>query len=194
MPAVTDERDIRTLIPRVRRALDGPHATSSASPSSSFTDDEIVNQIADAIAEVIFFDAAGFGKQLEVTARDENYLAPIAWQTSEPLTDAEASVIIFQAALNEIYFGLSSIKTSETTKNEGEEWSWTISSNALAERIKQLQKLRDDALARLGEGSEGGLNTEWINTLAARDAYTDALIEPWVSGGYGGQEIDPRFG
>lgn len=195
MPPVTDSRDIRTLVPRVRRALDGPHATSSASPSSSFTDDEVVAQIADSIAEVIFFTPDGFGKQLVVTERDTYYLAPTAWQTSEALTDAEASVIVFQAALSNIYYGLSSMsmKTSETIRNEGEEWSWSVSAQAVSERVKQLQKLRDDAIAKL-EMSDTIAETQWINTLAVRDAYTDALIEPWTTGGVGGMEIDPRFG
>lgn len=185
MPAVTDERDIRTLIPRVRRAIDGPHATSSAAASSNFTDDEITAQIADAIAEVIFFSPDGFGKELVVTERDTSYLAPIAWMTSEVLGDAEASVIVIQAALNNIYFGLTSMKTSERIVNEGEEWEWSVSSTAVADRVKALQKLRDEAIAQLEE--EGTSLTEWVNTLEVRDSYTDALIEPWLHGARGGQ-------
>jgi hypothetical protein len=185
MSAVTDERDVRILIPRVRRAIDGPHATSSAAASSNFTDDEITAQIADAIAEVIFFAPDGFGKELVVTERDPNYLAPIAWQTSEALGEAEASVIVIQAALNNIYYGLTSMKTSEHIVNEGEEWEWSISSTAVAERVKQLQKLRDEAIAQL-ESNQSDL-TEWVNTLEVRDAYTDALIEPWLHGARGGQ-------
>lgn len=192
MPPVTDNRDIRTLIPRVRRALDGPHATSSAAPSSTFTDDEVTAQIADAIAEVIFFTPEGFGKTLVVTERDEYYLAPTAWQTSESLTDPEASVIVYQAALNNIYHGLSEMKTSETITNEGEEWSWSISAQAVAERVKSLQKLRDEAIAKL-EMNEAD-EVEWVNTLAVRDAYTDALIEPWTNGGVGGMELVTGFG
>lgn len=188
MPVVTDERDIRILIPRVRRAIDGPHATSSAAPSSNFTDDEITAQIADAIAEVIFFEPEGFGKELIVTERDTEYLAPIAWQTSEPLTEAEASVVSIQAALNNIYFGLTSMKTSEHIVNEGEEWEWSISSTAVAERVKALQKLRDEAIEKL-EQDDGSNVTAWVNTLEIRDRYTDALIEPWTHGGWGGQEF-----
>lgn len=185
MPAVTDERDIRTLIPRVRRTIDGPHATSSGAASSNFSDDEITAQIADAIAEVIFFSPDGFGKELIVTEREAVYLAPISWITSEPLTDPEASVIVIQAALNNLYFGLTTMKTSEHIVNEGEEWEWSISSTAVADRVKALQKLRDEAIAQLE--SEGSGLTEWVNTLEVRDAYTDALIEPWLGGSRGGQ-------
>lgn len=188
MPPVTDERDIRTLIPRVRRAIDGPHATSSAAASSNFTDDEITAQIADAIAEVIFFAPDGFGKALEVTERDTNYLAPIAWQTSEPLTDAEATVIIYQAALNNIYYGVSAMKSSERIRNEGEEWEWSVSASAIAERVKNLQRMRDEAIERLGSMSAQTKHA-WINTLEVRDAYTDSLIEPWVGAPMGGQEF-----
>lgn len=188
MPPVDDERDIRVLIPRVRRALDGPHATSSAAASSNFTDDEITAQIADAIAEVIFFAPDGFGKQLEVTERDPNYLAPIAWQTSEPLTDAEATVIVLQAALNNLYYGVASMKSSERIRNEGEEWEWSVSASAVAERVKALQRMRDEAIERLTAIDSHGMHA-WINTLAVRDAYTDSLIEPWVGFPTGGQEF-----
>lgn len=187
MPTVTDERDIRILIPRVRRAIDGPHATSSAAASSNFTDDEVTAQIADAIAEVIFFTPEGFGKELVVTERDPNYLAPIAWMTSEALGEAEASIIVIQAALNNLYFGLTSMKTSERIKNEGEEWEWSISSTAVAERIRALQKLRDEAIVQLE--ATGTSVTEWVNTLEIRDSYTDALIEPWLGGARGGQAV-----
>jgi hypothetical protein len=192
MPPVTDERDIRTLIPRVRRALDGPHATSSGAPSSTFNDDEITAQIADAIAEVIFFAPDGFGKELIPTERDEYYNAPIAWITSEPLSEAEASVIVYQAALNEIYQKVSTLKTSESMSNEGEEWSWSVSSTAVAERVKALQKLRDEAIAKLDTLTDAA-ETAWVNTLAERDAYTDALIEPWLGAPTGGQEFEPRY-
>lgn len=185
--AVTDERDIRVLIPRVRRAIDGPHATSSAAASSNFTDDEITAQIADAIAEVIFFAPDGFGKTLEVVERDSEYLAPIAWRTSEALTEAEASVIVIQAALNNLYYGISSLRTSERIANEGEEWEWTVSASAVSERVKQLQRLRDEAIAKLDISVSA--KTEWVNSLEERDRYTDTLIEPYLYGGVGGLEF-----
>lgn len=191
MPPVTDLKDIRVLIPRMRRSLDGPQADSSAAVSSTMSDDQVGTVIADAIAEVIFYTEGGWGRQLVVTERDSEYMAPIAWQTDEALTDPEATAVIAQAALNYFHQTLDSMKTSERIVNEGEEWQWQVSAAAVAERIKQLKALRDEAIKKLG--AAGNVAEEWVNTLAIRDSYTDALIEPWLLGNGGGQEIDWRF-
>jgi hypothetical protein len=189
--AVEDLKDIRVLIPRMRRALDGPEATSSA-VSGVMSDEQVGNAIADSIASVIFYTNGGWGRKLIVTERDSYYMAPIAWETDEPLGDDEATAVIAQAALDHFHFALSEMKTSETLRNEGEEWQWAISASALAERIRNLRALRDEAIAKLM--SQGNVAEEWVNTLAIRDQYTDALIEPWLGGAGGGQEIDFRFG
>lgn len=190
--AVTDLKDIRVLIPRMRRALDGPEATSSA-VSGTLSDESVGNAIADAIASVIFYTNGGWGRQLLVTERDSYYQAPIAWETDEPLGDDEATAVIAQAALDHFHHALSSMKTSERIVNEGEEWQWQVSAQAVSERIKNLRDLRDEAIEKLL--ASGNVAEEWVNTLAIQDAYTDALIEPWLhSGTGGGQELDPRFG
>jgi hypothetical protein len=188
---VTDPKDVRVLIPRVRRALDGPHAVGSAAVSNTLSDEEVTNQIADSIASVIFYSGGLFGKTLEVTSRDEFYMAPNGWATSEELTEPEATVVVAQAALDYFFHTLQSFKTSESIVNEGEEWSWSISAQAVAERVKSLQRARDEAIALLEATL---IEDDWVNTLAVRDAFTDALIEPWLLDGYGGQDIDPRFG
>lgn len=190
MPAVTSDKDIRVHIPRMRRALDGPEATSSA-VSGTLSDDQVTNSIADSIAEVIFYTAGGWGRKLNVTARDDYYKAPIAWETDEVLSDAELTAVIAQGALNHFHFELGALKTSERIQNEGQEWEWAISASAVSERIKALRAQRDEAIAILKNA--GIVAEEWINTLAIRDCQTDALIEPWVHG-VGGQEIDWRFG
>lgn len=195
MEPVTDLRDIRVMIPRARRTLDGPTATGSAALSSNLSDDQLTGVIADAIAEAIFYTEGAFGKRLEVTARDTNYMAPIAWQTSAPLDDAEQTVVMAQAALNYVFSQMSSQKASETLKEADREWSWSVSASALAERVKSLRDMRDRALEMLR--SESFAAEEWINTLQVRDAYTDLLVEPFLSaGGYlpSGQEFDPPLG
>lgn len=195
MGPVTDLSDIRVLIPRMRRALDGPTATSSASVSSTLDDTQVTNVIADAIAEVIFFSSSAFGKTLEVTERDSYYQAPVAWKTSEPLSEPEATVITCQGALSYFYNSLSGLKTSETTKEADREWSWAISASALAERVKDLRAQRDKAIDLLT--AQNVIAEDWVNTLEVRDAYTDMLIEPFLSsGGYlpSGQEFDPPIG
>lgn len=181
MPPVSDPADVRVLIPRVRRALDGPHATSSGAVSSTLNDVEVTNSVADAIADIIFYSGGEF-PTLEVTERDTYYQAPTAWKTVPTLSEAQISVVVAQAALNYFTLSLSTMKASETIRNADEEWSWSISANALNERIKELRAMRDRAIEQLL--SEGGaLAVAWVNTLAVRDCVTDALIEPYLTGG-----------
>lgn len=180
---VTDPADVRVLIPRVRRALVGPQGSGFV--TSDLNDSDTTAVIADAIADVILYTGSVFGKELEVTERDNYYQSPIAWRTSQALEEHEASVIVLQAALNYIFRLLETLKTSETIRNEGQEWSYTISSQALAERVKELRAARDAALQRV-ELSGGGVEA-WVNLLLVRDQYTDALIEPWIQSGGGGQ-------
>jgi len=193
-PLVSDPKDVRVLIPRMRRALDGPHATGSAAVSSTMNDDELTGVIADAISDVVLFTGTAFGKDLEVVARDDYYLAPTEWQTTEPLTEPEISVITAQAALNYFYRVLSALKTSVKMADEGQEWQYSVSAQAVAERIKGLRADRDAALARIDASELVG--TAWESFIAVRDVETAALIEPWVFGaGYGGgQTYDARFG
>lgn len=178
MDPVTDLRDVRVLIPRTRRALDGPEATGSASVSARLSDDQLTAVIADAIADVIFYSSGSFGKKLEVIERDPSYMAPIAWRTSEELSEEEASVVIAQAALNYFFNSLSTLKTSESTREADREWSWQVSASAIAERVKELRAQRDRAIELLS--AQNIVAEAWINTLAVRDSYTDMLIEPWV--------------
>jgi hypothetical protein len=188
MGPVTDLRDVRVLIPRARRALDGPEATGSASVSAKLGDDQLTAVIADAIADVIFYSSGAFGRKLEVVERDPNYLAPVAWRTSEALSEDEASVIIAQAGLNYFFNALSTMKTGETLKEADREWTWNISASALAERVKELRAQRDKAIDLLT--SQNVIAEAWINTLAERDAVTDFLIEPWAyEGGLGGLQL-----
>lgn len=195
MGPVTDLSDVRVLIPRMRRSLDGPTATGSAAVSSKLSDDQLTAVIADAIADVIFFSSGAFPRKLEVVERDPNYMAPIAWKTSEPLSEDETSVIVAQAALNYFFNTLSTLKTGETMKEADREWAWTISASAIAERVKELRAQRDRAIELLT--AQNVVAEAWINTLEVRDAYTDLLIEPFLStGGYlpSGQEFYPPLG
>jgi len=190
MEPVTDLRDVRVLIPRTRRALDGPTATGSAAVSSTLNDEQLTAVIADAIANVIFYSNGGFGHQLEVLERDPHYMAPVAWQTSEELSEDEQSVIIAQAALDYFFNALTSLRTSETTKEADREWSWSISASAVAERVKELRAQRDRAIELLT--TQNFVAESWVNTLAVRDAATDMLIEPYLGTLVpSGQEFDP---
>lgn len=184
-----DLSDTKVLIPRLRRALVGP--ADSGFDDSELTDDETNALIADAVADVIFLTGTLFGHTLEVEQRDSLYLAPIAWSIDPALNEYEATVIVAQAALNYFYRTLSELKTAEKFADEGQEWSYQISANALAERIKGLQKARDEALDRVTTDDQE--NESWVSFIAARDLQTSLMIEPWVDQtGYAQQ--DNRFG
>lgn len=182
MDPVTDLRDTRVLIPRLRRALDGPEATSSASVSSTLSDEQLNAIAGDAIASVISYSGNLFGSILEVSERDPMYMAPIAWQTEPALTDAQATIVVSQAALDYFYMRLSSSdggKTAEETADEATKWSWEISPQALVERLRQLKADRDRGLEILSEEDEEA-DASWVSFIAVRDRYTSLLVEPWV--------------
>ena len=62
---MADPVDIRVMVPRVRRALEG------AGAPQVLTDDAIKDLTADAIAEVILYTGGVFGHELVVTDRDD---------------------------------------------------------------------------------------------------------------------------
>lgn len=190
MDPVSDLRDTRVMIPRVRRALEGVAAGSGFNPST-YGDEAVNALVADSIANLLLYTGSFFGHQLEVTARDTMYSAPIAWRTSEELTEPEQALVALQAALDHVYVTLVSEKTSESFRKGDQEWSWTSSASVVGERLKSLRADRDRALEMLQ--SSQAMPEAYISFIEARDAQVSALIEPWVHGaGYGGQHIDTR--
>lgn len=179
-PAVTDPRDTRTLIPRLRRAIEGPTG------DGSILSDPQVNAIgADAIASVIFYSGSLLGSELEVSERDTQYMSPIAWVTSPALTDVQATAIVSQAALDYWFTQLSSIsggKTAQEIADESTKWSWEISPQSIVERLRQLRADRDAALEALLKQGEA-LDSDYISYISVRDNWTSRLIEPWVENG-----------
>jgi hypothetical protein len=192
VPPVTDLRDTRVLIPRVRRALQGPQASGLTAEANELSDDEANGLIADALADIILYGGGEevFGHQLVVSARDEDYMAPIAWMTDTPLTEYEGSVVIAQAALNYYLNFAKTLKTSERIADEGQEWEYQIAATVITQQIKALREDRDRALEALR--GRNVVTDDYINYLQVRDSYTDSLIEPWAfGGGRGGQEFCP---
>lgn len=191
---VTDLRDTRVMIPRVRRGLEGALGTGSANQAASkFSDDQVNALIADAIANCILLTGGLFGHQLEVTAReDAGYKAPIAWLVDPEMAEDEISVIVAQAQLDFFFFDLKTLKVQQTIRDEATEWSYQLSANALVEYLKNLRKTRDEALARITEG--GAPAESWSSFLDTRDSFTASVIEPWTDPGRGGGglELDPR--
>lgn len=179
-------QDIRVMVPRVRRAIEGP--IPAASPAS---DDVLKDVVADALSDVILLSGSAFGKQLLITATDAG--VPIEYATSEALTLAEQAVVAAQAAVNFIFFKVVGQKTSERIRDEAGEWEWATSGNVLRDALKALTEARDRALEALtGNVALDG----YVSFLAVRDVQVARAIEPWTdTAGAGGLElIDQRFG
>lgn len=186
--SVTDLRDTRVLIPRVRRGVEGAGVSAKA-----IEDEGINGLIADAVANIILFTGGLFGHQLLVLERDSTYLAPTAWFVDPELSEAEGSLIVIQCQLDFLYQDLKSTKIQETIKDEATEWSYTLSATALTEILKSLRQQREEALQMITD--ENGALDEWVNTLFVRDAWTDSLIEPYaIQAGIGGQEFVEPYG
>jgi hypothetical protein len=189
MEPVSDPRDTRVLIPRARRAIEGPDAiTGSAGvPAGSISDVQVNAMVADAISSVILLSGSLFGKELVVANRDEFYLAPDQWITSEEMTEPEQMVIAYQVALDYYQKVLEGMHVSEQISDEGQTWKWSMSATVLAKRLEGLRADRDRALEQLDPKFAA---EEWVNLLRERDLHTTALIEPFVQG-IGGQEMTP---
>lgn len=164
--------DIRVLIPRVRRAVEGVGTPQVLTP------DQIKDLIADAVADVILFTGGLWGHELIVTARDPITGSASEYATSEPLTLAEGSVIAAQAALTHVFQQLKELKVQETIRDEGQEWSYTISAQALRDYLKFLQGQRDLALAEVE--AQHPIPTAFVSFLHERDALVARAVEPFV--------------
>lgn len=179
------ETSISVLVPRVRRAVEGPVPINDA-----MTDAQMLDVTADAIADIILYTGSVFGKQLIVTSTSETGI-PTGYATSDALTLAEAGVIAAQAALNIVYFRLVAMKTSERIADEAQTWEYTVSATALRDLLKALTEARDKALATLENRSS---LVAYESYLAVRDIQTARAVEPWAVGaGFVGQEVDYRF-
>lgn len=184
------ETNIRVLVPRVRRAVEGPLAPAA----DALSDDAVKDIVADALSEIILYTGSAFGKTLLVTAKDDDTQAPTEYATSDELTLPESSVVAAQAAVNFFFYKLVAAKHSERIRNEGGEWEWSTSANVLRDGLKALTDARDRAIQAL-EGR--GNFVAYESFLAVRDSEVSHLIEPWVdSPGTGGMVLyqDHRFG
>lgn len=201
LDGVTDLADIRTLIPRVRRALEGPGSTGPLANSAILTDDQITAQIADAIADIILYTGSAFGHTLNVTSRDAHYMAPNAWTVDPAFTLPEESVVVAQAALGYFFHALRDLKVQEEISDEASTWSYQLSSSLIRDQMKMLQESRDRALTAVESQGTARLDT-YISFISERDAWTSRLTEPWAEpwalGGWAQDGIgglsDGRFG
>jgi hypothetical protein len=167
--------DIRVLVPRVRRAVEG------VGGNGVLTDNQVKDLVADAIADVILYSGGLFGHELLVTATLSGGVpVPTEYATEPALTLAEGSVIAAQAALNHLTRELALLKTGETIRDEGQEWSWQTSAQAVSERVKELREARDRALEVIA--AQQYVPVTFTSFLAVRDRCVAGLIEPHYIG------------
>jgi hypothetical protein len=186
-----DPADVRVLVPRIRRAVEG------AGAPAVLTDDAVKDLAADAIAAVILYTGSVFGKQLVVTDTDDATGAPSEYATSAPLTLEEGTVIAAQAALDYFFHRFAEMKVSEQIADEAQTWEYTLSANLIRDQLKLLVEQRDKALEALS-GALGPAYDSYASFIATRDLHTSMLIEPWVHFDTGlalggGQELDFRW-
>lgn len=184
--------DVRVLIPRVRRAIDGPTALTSGAPSATLTDDEVSALVADAIADVIFYTEGRWGHTITGTDPD-SYGAPTSYTVDPDLTLPEQTVVVVTAAFNFFFREFRTLKVQESLADEARSWSYSLSANVLTEQFKALKEARDRALDLIL--ATNSAYVAFHSFIAVRDACTAAIIEPYTddSFGGGGQEIDFRF-
>lgn len=168
---------LTTLIPRLRRSIDGP-AGDSGLAAIALTDDMVEAAAADALADVILYTGGQFGHSLVVLERDDTYAAPSHWATDPELAPEEETVIVAQAAINFYFHYFKDLKVSESIQNEGQTWEYTLSAQVLRSQFDNLVKMRDQAIAAVER--KHPVPTYFAGFLEARDYLTARLIEPWT--------------
>lgn len=169
-------QDVRELVPRVRRALEGPVPVAGG-----LTDAQVEAAAADAIADLLLLTAGEWEHTLDISERDPATNAPLHYTVSPELELHEASLVAAQAALTFIFTTLKDVKISETIRNEGQEWSYQQSANLFRDWLKMLRDQRDQALTALERSNPIMVRVGSI--LAVRDQLASAVLEPWLHRG-----------
>lgn len=170
------QQDVADLIPRVRRAVEGPVPL----PSGALTDAQVLAITADAIADVILLTGGAWEHTLSVTDRDDANV-PIAWAVDPGLSLEEESMIAAQAALTYYFHIFKETKVSERIRNEGQEWEYAMSATLLRDQMAALREQRDMALAAIIRKTPA--LARYASFLQVRDRAAAAYLEPWVEGG-----------
>lgn len=170
-------QDVRVLIPRVRRAIEGPVPPSTG----ALTDTQVEALAADAIADIILLTGGEWDHTLTANEVDETGGFPIHWEVDPELSLEEVALVAAQAALQQVFYTLKDAKVSERIKNEGVEWEWSKSASLLRDYLKMLMQMRNEALKALQAANP--VMARYASILQVRDPVMAAVIEPWVPGG-----------
>lgn len=171
-------QDVRVMVPRVRRALDVDTAT--------LTDDQIKDLVADALGALILYSGSAFGRTLSVTEYDEAEI-PAEYAIDPDLSIPEQTAVAAQASLDYFFHRFSGLKVSERIGDEAQTWEYQRSATLLRDQFKLLIDARDKALDSIAR--QGAALDSYVSFIAVRDAYVSALIEPYLNGAVGGQEV-----
>ena len=177
-------QDVRALVPRVRRAIEGPVPLAA---SEALTESQVEALAADCVADIILLTSGDWGHKLEVSERDPQTDAPLHWGVTPELELEEESVVAAQAAVTYFFHVFRDRKVSERIRNEGVEWEWATSGALLRDHIKSLMDQRDAALAALK--ADHPALARFVSVLEVRDPLMSAVLEPWVGGGLGGGQV-----
>lgn len=165
--------DLRWLIPRVRRAVEGP-------VTAELGDDQVLALAADALAAMIFYSHGAFPYELVVTERNATTHTPQEWAIDPEMPEVDQTAVAAQAALDYYMHELAGVKTLETIRDEGQEWTVGTSAQAVAAKLEELRTARDRALNVIAGARP--VADAYVSFLAERDALTASLVEPWLSG------------
>lgn len=166
-------QDVGTLVPRIRRALEGPKILDPSDPSR-LSDAEAEAAAADAIADLILYTAGDWRHRL----LPADGPPATTWTVDPELTEGEESLIAHQAALTYFFYLLRGMRTHERIRNEGQEWEYTTSANILRDAFAVLKEERDLALAAILR--QNPVMARYASILAVRDKFTAAVVERWA--------------
>jgi hypothetical protein len=182
-------QDVAEIVPRVRRAIEGPRPLDGADPTR-LTDEMVEASAADAIGDLILYTAGRWPHQLAIESTDPG-TGMSHYSVDPPLAVEEESLVAAQAALTFFFHDFRDKKVSEDQANEGQSWSYTLSANTLRDQFKLLRDQRDLALEAMKE----------LHPVLARaaslfhvlDRQVDAIMSGYDrKGGLGGGfELDP---
>jgi hypothetical protein len=171
--ALLDARDVRMLIPQIRRRLDPGVPTASA--ASGLTDEDVRDIAADAVNERVLIGGTSFPYVVSVASADGNTGLPVEYLVDPELPLALQQLVSIQAALGQVFSELRGLVSQEKISSEGASWEVTRSVQTLRDKVKWLQDERNLALKEARQVIPT-LDTVF-NILAARTSTIDAEIE-----------------
>lgn len=175
-------QDVREIIPRVRRAIEGPVPLESG----GLSDDQLLALTADCIADIILMTGGKWDHTLYITSIDDT-TGVAEYEVDPALSLPEESMVAAQAAVSYFFNRFGGGRTSERTRQADVEVEWAMSAQVLRDWLNYLIGQRDAALKVVMAANP--VMARYASILEVRDRIGSALLEPWVSGGLGGGQI-----